>query len=113
MFNSLSDRLTATFRSLKGKGRLSEADIRSARDGELDAVARLTRQIIDSRGRLSDAQLQAARDAGLIEVFFMKRPACLWGERIAVDAHGHVAVPQGPGLGYEPDRDVMEKYRVA
>ena len=53
------------------------------------------------------------RDAGLIEVFFMKRPACLWGERIAVDAHGHVAVPQGPGLGYEPDRDVMEKYRVA
>lgn len=47
------------------KAGLSAADIRSARDGEFDAVARLTRQIIDSRGRLSDAQLQAARDAGL------------------------------------------------
>lgn len=46
---------------------MSEADIRSARDGEFDAVARLTRQIIDSRGRLSDAQLQAARDEGLSE----------------------------------------------
>ena len=48
-----------------GKAGLSEADIRSARDGEFDAVARLTRQIIDSSGRLSDAQLQAAREAGL------------------------------------------------
>ena len=27
MFNSLSDRLTATFKGLRGKGRLSEADI--------------------------------------------------------------------------------------
>ena len=27
MFNSLSDRLTATFKNLRGKGRLSEADI--------------------------------------------------------------------------------------
>ncbi|MGP0172786.1 carboxymuconolactone decarboxylase family protein [Pseudomonas sp. NCHU5208] len=48
-----------------GKAGLSEADIRSARDGEFDAVARLTRQIVDSRGRLSDTHLQAARDAGL------------------------------------------------
>ena len=64
-------------------------------------------------GFLATLHLMAIRDAGLIEVFFMKRPACLWGDRIAVDAKGHVAVPQGPGLGYEPDRDVMEKYRVA
>lgn len=48
-----------------GKAGLSAADIRSARDGEFDAVARLTRQIIESSGRLSDAQLQTARDAGL------------------------------------------------
>ena len=27
MFNSLSDRLTATFANLKGKGRLTESDI--------------------------------------------------------------------------------------
>ena len=38
MFNSLSDRLTATFRSLKGKGRLSEADI--------DATAREIRRAL-------------------------------------------------------------------
>ncbi|MCG7300570.1 signal recognition particle protein [Brevibacterium ravenspurgense] len=30
MFNSLSDRLTATFRNLRGKGRLSEADVDAA-----------------------------------------------------------------------------------
>lgn len=41
MFNSLSDRLTATFRSLKGKGRLSEADI--------DATAReIRRALLDA-----------------------------------------------------------------
>ena len=49
------------------KAGLSDADIRSARDGELDAVARLTRQVIDPRGRLTDAQLQAARQAGLAD----------------------------------------------
>ncbi|MCK6091728.1 signal recognition particle protein [Micrococcus endophyticus] len=41
MFNSLSDRLTATFRSLKGKGRLTEADI--------DATAReIRRALLDA-----------------------------------------------------------------
>lgn len=64
-------------------------------------------------GFLATLHLMAIRDEGLIEMFFMKRPACLWGDRIDVDANGHVAVPQGPGLGYEPDRDVMETYRVA
>ncbi|QTS88077.1 carboxymuconolactone decarboxylase family protein [Ectopseudomonas khazarica] len=49
------------------KAGLSDADIRSARDGELDVVARLTRQVIDHRGRLTDAQLQAARQAGLAD----------------------------------------------
>ena len=29
MFNSLSDRLTATFKNLRGKGRLTESDINS------------------------------------------------------------------------------------
>ena len=41
MFNSLSDRLTATFKNLRGKGRLSEADIdatvREIRRALLDA----------------------------------------------------------------------------
>jgi L-alanine-DL-glutamate epimerase-like enolase superfamily enzyme len=24
-----------------------------------------------------------------------------------------VAVPEGPGLGYEPDKEIMERFRVA
>ena len=52
------------------------------------------------------------RSEGYIEVFYMKRAACLWRGRIDADAEGNVAVPQGPGLGYEPDRNVMEQYRV-
>ena len=36
MFNSLSDRLTATFKNLRGKGRLSEADI----DGTVREIRR-------------------------------------------------------------------------
>ena len=41
MFNSLSDRLTATFKNLRGKGKLSEADVdatvREIRRALLDA----------------------------------------------------------------------------
>lgn len=64
-------------------------------------------------GFLATLHMLALRDDGLIEVFYLKRPACLWRGRIDVDARGHIALPEGPGLGYEPDRDVMERYRVA
>ncbi len=65
-------------------------------------------------GFLATLQLMSLRDDGtFIEVFYMNRAACLWGGRIDVDANGTVAVPDGPGLGYEPDREVMERYRVA
>jgi L-alanine-DL-glutamate epimerase-like enolase superfamily enzyme len=47
-----------------------------------------------------------------VEVFYMKREACLW-QRIDVDPDGRVTLPDGPGLGYEPDRSVMERYRVS
>lgn len=63
-------------------------------------------------GFLATLHLLALRDDGFIEVFYLKRPACLWRGRVDVDARGNIAVPQGPGLGYEPDRDVMERYRV-
>jgi L-alanine-DL-glutamate epimerase-like enolase superfamily enzyme len=53
------------------------------------------------------------RSEGLIEVFYMKRAASLWGDHLNADASGGIAVPQGLGLGYEPDREVMEKYRVS
>lgn len=65
-------------------------------------------------GFLATLQLMSLREDGtFIEAFYMNRAACLWAGRIDVDAKGTVAVPDGPGLGYEPDRDVMERYRVA
>jgi L-alanine-DL-glutamate epimerase-like enolase superfamily enzyme len=64
-------------------------------------------------GFLATLHLMSIRDDGLIEASYMKRPACLRRGRADVDASGSVEVPQGPGLGYEPDRDVMEQYRVS
>jgi len=52
-------------------------------------------------------------DSTFVEVFFMNRAACLWGDRIDVDTNGSIAVPQGPGLGYEPDKVIIERYRVS
>jgi L-alanine-DL-glutamate epimerase-like enolase superfamily enzyme len=65
-------------------------------------------------GFLATLQLMSLRDDGtFVEVFYMKRAACLWGGRVDTDASGTVAVPEGPGLGYEPDKEIMERYRVA
>ena len=65
-------------------------------------------------GLLATLQLLSLRDdATFVEIFYMNRAACLWRGRVDVGADGHVAVPDGPGLGYAPDRDVMERYRVA
>jgi len=64
-------------------------------------------------GFLATLHLMSVRAEGLIEVFYMKRAASLWGNHIDADANGEIAVPQEPGLGYEPDREVMEKYRVS
>jgi L-alanine-DL-glutamate epimerase-like enolase superfamily enzyme len=64
-------------------------------------------------GFLATLQLMSVRDEGFIEVYYMKRAACLWRGRIDADANGSIEVPQGPGLGYEPDREVMEQYRVS
>jgi L-alanine-DL-glutamate epimerase-like enolase superfamily enzyme len=64
-------------------------------------------------GLLATLQLMSLRDEGFVEVFYMKRAACLWRGRVDVDATGSVEVPQGPGLGYEPDTEVMAQYRVS
>ncbi|MDE5442707.1 mandelate racemase/muconate lactonizing enzyme family protein [Bradyrhizobium sp. CSA207] len=64
-------------------------------------------------GLLATLHLLALRDDGLVEMFYLKREACLWSGRADADASGHVAVPIGPGLGFEPDHSVMERYRVA
>jgi L-alanine-DL-glutamate epimerase-like enolase superfamily enzyme len=65
-------------------------------------------------GFLATLQLMSLRDDGtFVEVFYMNRDSCLWRGHIDVDASGTIAVPEGPGLGYEPDNEVMERYRVA
>jgi L-alanine-DL-glutamate epimerase-like enolase superfamily enzyme len=65
-------------------------------------------------GLLATLQLLALRDdSSFVEMFYMKRAGCLWNGRVNVDANGNVDVPQGPGLGYEPDRAVMEQFRVS
>jgi L-alanine-DL-glutamate epimerase-like enolase superfamily enzyme len=65
-------------------------------------------------GLLATLQLLSLRDDGtFVEVFYMNRAACLWGGRVDVDAQGTITVPDGPGLGCEPDRGVMERYRVS
>jgi L-alanine-DL-glutamate epimerase-like enolase superfamily enzyme len=64
-------------------------------------------------GFLATLQLMSLRDDGtFVEVFYMKREACIWRGRIDIDANGSIAVPDGPGLGYELNREVMERYRV-
>jgi L-alanine-DL-glutamate epimerase-like enolase superfamily enzyme len=65
-------------------------------------------------GLLATLQLMSLRDDGsFTEVFYMNRAACLWRGHVDVDANGTVAVPEGPGLGYEPDQEVMARYRVS
>ena len=64
-------------------------------------------------GLLATLQLLAVRDdKTFVEMFYMNQAATLWRGAIDVGADGMVAVPDGPGLGYEPDREVMERFRV-
>lgn len=65
-------------------------------------------------GFLATLHRMALRDDdAFVEVFHMRREACLRGGRIDADDAGTIAVPDGPGLGHEPDRQVMERHRVA
>ena len=61
-------------------------------------------------GFLATLQLMAALpDSGLAEWFYLDREACLYGSAIAPRA-GTFQVPQGPGLGAEPDPEVIKEY---
>jgi len=65
-------------------------------------------------GLLATLQLLSLRDDGtFVEMFYMNRAACLWRGNVEIDGKGAVSVPDGPGLGYEPDKAVMERYRVS
>jgi L-alanine-DL-glutamate epimerase-like enolase superfamily enzyme len=63
-------------------------------------------------GFLATLQLLAATaNPGLVERFYVDLEASLYGDAInPVD--GEYDVPTGPGLGVEPDPDVIKEYRV-
>jgi L-alanine-DL-glutamate epimerase-like enolase superfamily enzyme len=63
-------------------------------------------------GFLATLQLMAALpEPGMVEWFYLDREACLYGEAIA-PAAGRITVPGGPGLGIEPDPQVIKDYAV-
>ena len=54
-----------------------------------------------------DRPLMVHHYPSAVKAFYMKRAACLWRGRVDTDADGNVAVPQGPGLGCDPDMAVV------
>jgi L-alanine-DL-glutamate epimerase-like enolase superfamily enzyme len=64
-------------------------------------------------GFLATLQLMAALpNSGLAEWFYLEREACLFGDAIAPRG-GTFRVPQAPGLGAEPDAQVIKDYRAS
>lgn len=63
-------------------------------------------------GFLATLHLAAARSVPtVVEWFHLDREACFYGDRIA-PSRGRIPVPQAPGLGFDPDPAVIERYRV-
>lgn len=63
-------------------------------------------------GFLATLHLTAAEaNPGYIEWFYLDREACLYGDVIK-PKNGLYTVPDGPGLGYDPNPDVIKDYRV-
>ncbi len=63
-------------------------------------------------GFLATLQLMAAiPDSGLAEWFYLEREACLYGNAIAPQA-GTFHLPQAPGLGAEPNPEVVKDYHA-
>ena len=64
-------------------------------------------------GFLATLHLMASEPiSGLAEWFYLEREACLYGGAIA-PKNGMFTVPDGPGLGIEPDTDVLKDYAAA
>ena len=64
-------------------------------------------------GFLATLQLASAMpNPGLVERFYVTPEASLYGDWIN-PVNGAYRVPNGPGLGLDPDPDVIKQYRVA
>ena len=55
--------------------------------------------------------MSATPNSGLAEWFYLEREACLYGGAIA-PKNGTFKVPNGPGLGLDPDPNVIKDYGV-
>jgi L-alanine-DL-glutamate epimerase-like enolase superfamily enzyme len=63
-------------------------------------------------GALATLHLLAALpDKARFEYFYLQADAALYGNLLAPQ-HGELAVPQGPGLGADPDAAVIRRYRA-
>jgi L-alanine-DL-glutamate epimerase-like enolase superfamily enzyme len=63
-------------------------------------------------GYWATLQLAAHRpEIGMFEFYYVK-PAAYVSQSIPLPKAGKVAVPTGPGIGFEPDMAVLAKYRV-
>ena len=63
-------------------------------------------------GFMATLQLMGAMpQPGLVERFYLDLEASLYGTLID-PIEGQISIPNGPGLGCEPDPDVMRDYRV-
>lgn len=64
-------------------------------------------------GYWATLQLAAARpQCGLFEYLWIKPEAYLSGD-IPLPRNGQVAIPNGPGLGFEPDESIIRRYRLS
>lgn len=63
-------------------------------------------------GFLATLHLTASEaNPGYVEWFYLNREACLYGDAIK-PKNGLYKVPDGPGLGLDPNPDVIKDYRV-
>jgi len=77
-------------------------------------VAVMVHTFYDGPGLLASVHTGAALGGAkaLVEWRYFDLEAQLYGDAI-VPRNGRIAVPQGPGLGLEPNPDVLRDYRVA
>jgi L-alanine-DL-glutamate epimerase-like enolase superfamily enzyme len=67
----------------------------------------------DGPGLLAAVHVNAALGSGsLVEWRYFDLEARLYGDAV-VPKDGSLVVPQGPGLGFDPDPDVIRRYRVS
>lgn len=63
-------------------------------------------------GYWATLQIMAARPVCELFEFLYIEPEAWLGKDIPLPEHGKIRVPTGPGLGFEPDPEILERYAV-